>query len=323
MAIDPDIIFSMLLTMGIFVVLSISLNLINGFTGMLSLGHIAFFGAGAYAAGLYMSAMEPALYSGAYWFHFLISCGVAGVVAAIFGMAVGIPCLRLEGDYLAIATLAFAEIFKIVLDSFMPEVFGGPRGLRLMDKMDSHWAFCVILGLIILAAFFARNLKSSAMGRAYFAIRENEIAARVMGMNLAFLKVCIFVMGSAIAGIAGAVFASSRYLIAPNDFAIMQTIMVLLMIVLGGQGSVTGSIVGALILSLVDPLVRYLPEIAANFSSNENLHNVLSTIKANPELIYAFLLIILIRLRPQGIFGMHEWTHYVFRKKAAVKEAQS
>jgi branched-chain amino acid transport system permease protein len=308
---DLDIIFSPLLMAGIFVILAISLNLINGFTGMFSLGHAAFFGVGAYTAAVYMNLFAPPLYSAAYWLHFVAGTMLAVVVSGVAGLLVGVPCLRLAGDYLAIVTLAFAEIFKILLDSFMPDVLGGPKGLRLVvDKMDAQWAFCIAIVMIIAVTVFAANLKRSAAGRAFMAIRENEIAARVMGMNVAFLKVEAFAIGAAIAGMAGALFAYSNYLIAPSNFDLMLTIMVLLMIVLGGQGSITGSIVGALILALVDPMVRYVPEFASRLTQSRAFLQVLQMLKENPELIYAFLLVLLIRLRPQGIFGMHEWGHY-------------
>jgi len=317
--VDIDIIFSPLLTAGIFVILSISLNLINGFTGMLNLGHVAFFGTGAYAAAVYMNAFAPALYSPMYWVHFAIGIALAAFIAGLAGLLVGVPCLRLAGDYLAIATLAFAEIFKIVMESVRPDIFGGAKGLRLeVDKLDSHWAFAICVGMIVVVTIFSRNLKRSATGRAFFAIRENEIAAQVMGMNVAFLKVQSFVLGSAMAGMAGALFAWSNYLIAPSNFDLMLTIMILLMIVLGGQGSVTGSIVGALILALVDPMVRYVPEAVGGVTDWRPVVTVLNGIKANPELIYAFLLILLIRLRPQGIFGMHEWTWYWSRRRRQI-----
>lgn len=322
MHLDLDIVFSPLLTAGIFVILAISLNLINGFTGMFSLGHAAFFGIGAYTAAVYMNLFSPPLYSAAYWAHFIAGTALAVIVAGVAGLLVGVPCLRLAGDYLAIATLAFAEIFKIMLDSFMPEVFGGPKGLRLAaDKMDSHWAFCIAVAMIAAVTLFAGNLKRSAAGRAFMAIRENEIAARVMGMNVAFLKVQAFVIGSSIAGMAGALFAYSNYLIAPSNFDLMLTIMVLLMIVLGGQGSITGSIVGALILALVDPMVRYLPEFAGRVTENQAVLGILQVFKENPELIYAFLLVLLIRLRPQGIFGMHEWGYYLGIRRRSREEA--
>lgn len=285
--------------------LAISLNMINGFTGMFSLGHVAFYGIGAYTAALYMNRFAPALYSGPYWAHAAAGALLAGLVAGLCGLVLGFPCLRLKGDYLAIATLAFAEVFRIFAESFRPDLLGGPTGLRMeCDKMDPKWAFCVSLGLIALLALFARNLKRSATGRAFFAIRENEIAAQTLGMNIAFLKVEAFVLGAFFAGIAGALFSYSSYSIAPGNFDLMTTIMILLMVVLGGQGSVLGSIAGAIILSAVDPLVRYLPDFAARFTTSSAALQFLQGIKSTPEMIYALLLIVLIRLRPQGIFGM-------------------
>jgi branched-chain amino acid transport system permease protein len=195
-----DIIFSELLNIGIFVILAISLNLINGFTGMFSLGHAGFFGVGAYAAMLYMNHFAPELYSAVYWGHFVVGLGIGAATAGIAGFCVGMPCLRLTGDYLAIATLAFAEILKVFLDSYRPDIFGGSKGLSLaVSKLEAHWAFCVIVLAIILITLLVRNLKNSAQGRAFLAIRENEIAAQVMGMNTASLKVQAFVIGAAMA----------------------------------------------------------------------------------------------------------------------------
>ncbi|MFP4381975.1 MAG: branched-chain amino acid ABC transporter permease [Candidatus Sumerlaeia bacterium] len=316
--IDMDIFFSPLCIMGLFVMLSVSLNIINGFTGMLTLGHVAFYGAGAYVAMFYMNAFSPPLFSAGFWFHMIIGMILAAIAAGVVGFLVGMPCLRLAGDYLAIATLAFAEIFKIVLES--TQSLGGPTGIPLsIEKIPSHWAFVLILVMIVLISLFALRLKRSATGRAFFAIRENEIAARVMGMNIAFLKVEAFVIGSAIAGMAGAIYAYSNYTIAPSDFDIMMTIMILLMIVLGGQGSVTGAIIGAIILALVDPAVRYASEI----TSFGPVVWVTNLFKENPQLIYAFLLIALIRLRPQGIFGMHEWSYYFGKRKRLRQEQQN
>ena len=311
-----DIIFSALLLMGIYVILAISLNLINGFTGMFSIGHAAFFGIGAYAAAIYLNAMTPEgdafLYSGAYWSHLVVGAVLAMIAAAVAGLLIGVPCLRLAGDYLAIATLAFAEIVRIFFESFRPEVFGGSKGLSLVvGKIDSHWGFACVFAAIVVVTIVVRNIKNSATGRAFLAIRENEIAAQVMGINTAVLKVSAFVIGSALAGLAGALFAYTRDLIAPKDFGLMCTIMILLMIVLGGQGSITGAIIGAIVLGVIDPLVRYLPDLFAAVTQHHEPVWILQVAKANPQVIYAVLLILLIRLRPQGIFGTRELSDVV------------
>ncbi len=302
-----DIIFSELLNLSLFVILAISLNLINGFTGMLSLGHAAFFGIGAYTASIYMNQFDVQTYSGMYWGHFILGSGLAMLVAALLGLFVALPCLRLSGDYLAIATLAFAEIMRIVISSFKPDIFGGPNGLGLsVEKLESHWAFGISLLMILVVIVLVRNLKVSATGRAFLAIRENEITAQVMGMNTALLKVQAFVIGSAIAGLAGALYAYSRYQISPKDFDLMKTIMILLMIVLGGLGSISGAVTGAIILGLINPLVRYAPELVMKLTGADSALPLLQKAKENPQLIYAALLLILIRLRPEGIFGLHE-----------------
>ncbi len=321
-----DIIFSELLNIGIFVILAISLNLINGFTGMFSLGHAGFFGVGAYAAMLYMNHFAPELYSAVYWGHLVVGLGIGAAAAGIAGFCVGMPCLRLTGDYLAIATLAFAEILKVFLDSYRPDIFGGSKGLSLaVSKLEAHWAFCVIVLAIILITLLVCNLKNSAPGRAFLAIRENEIAAQVMGMNTASLKVQAFVIGAAMAGVAGGLFAYSRNLIAPGDFGLMRTIMILLMIVLGGTGSISGSILGALILGLTETGVRYLPELGALVTRNEQIAYGLDRAKENPQVIFALLLIVLIRLRPQGILGMEEFGDLFRRRKrrGSARESQA
>jgi branched-chain amino acid transport system permease protein len=301
-----DIVFSTLLTIGIYVILAVGYNVINGFTGMFSLGHAAFFGIGAYAGGLYFAHFYPALYTAPYWGHFVVGCLVAIAVSGLFGLLVAVPCLRLSGDYLAIATLAFAEIFRIVMDSLWPERLGGPTGLEMPPKLPSQWAFGVALAMIALVVVAALRIKRSATGRAFLAIRENEIAAEAMGMNTARLKVEAFVIGSAIAGLAGALYAFSSDRIAPKDFDLMKTIIPLLMIVLGGLGSVSGAVVGAVLLGAIDPIVRFVPEQMKALWANAHYAWAMDKIKENPQLVYALMLILLIRLRPQGLFGTRE-----------------
>lgn len=311
-----DMIFPELLNIGIFIILAVGLNIINGFTGMFSLGHAGFFAVGAYAAMLYMNYFAPELYSSSYFLHFGIGILVAMAVAGILGLCVGLPCLRLAGDYLAIATLAFGEIVRIFLESFRTDILGGATGLDLKtDAIDSQWGLLITFVLLSVIILLTRNLKNSATGRALLAIRENEIAAQVMGINVALLKVQAFVIGSALAGLAGALFAYSRSLIAPTDFNLLKTIMILLMIVLGGLGSLSGAVVGALLLGLVERLlIPYLPEVGMAISENETLYDILSTASTNPQIIFALLLIIMIRLRPQGIFGTKEISDF-FKKK--------
>lgn len=312
-----DIILSILLNIGIFVLLALSLNIINGFTGMFSLGHAAFFGIGAYAAAVYMNHALPDPQSPIFLVHLAAGFALAVLAAGLAGLLVAVPCLRLTGDYLAIATLAFAEIVRIVLDTFKPEIFGGSKGLRIERSLDLPCSVPLVLVCIVAVTFLVRNLKFSATGRAFLAIRENEIAAQVMGINTAKLKIQSFVFGSSLAGLAGGLFAYSRDLIAPSDFGLMNTIMILLMIVLGGLGSITGSIVGAIVLGLIDPAVRFLPEMLEGFTASKFLRTLLEQIKANPQLIYAILLILLIRLRPQGIFGAHELSDLFKRSPSA------
>lgn len=312
-----DIILTNLLNIGIFAMLAISLNLINGLTGMFSLGHAAFFGVGAYAAAVYMNHFAASIAVGGAWLHLPLGIVLSVFLAAILGLLVGIPCLRLTGDYLAIATLAFGEIFRIFMESLRPNLLGGPKGLRVEFVLDTPWAFAAIAAGVCATAWIAWSLKRSATGRAFLAIRENEIAAQAMGIDIASLKIQSFVLGSALAGLAGGLFALSRDQIAPADFSLMTTIMILLTIVLGGLGSITGAIAGALILGMVDPLVRHVPEKIAEMVQSPFLFDAMQKVKDNAQLFYALLLIVLIRLRPQGLFGLHEASFFFGRAKPA------
>jgi branched-chain amino acid transport system permease protein len=239
--------------------------------------------------------------------HFGVCLVLGALVAGLFGMLVGIPCLRLSGDYLAIATLAFAEIFRLVLENLWPDLLGGPKGLRLAPgKLDSDIALiCLVVGVVVVV-ILTRNLKYSATGRGFQAIRENEIAARTMGMNISVLKIQAFAISSAMAGLAGVLFTFSQWTISPGNFDLKMTIMILLMVVLGGAGSITGSIIGAFILGIISPLIRLTPDFAKQITEAPWLIDSLDKAKQNPEIIFSVLLIVLIRWRPQGIMGMAE-----------------
>jgi branched-chain amino acid transport system permease protein len=267
---------------GIFITLTLSLNLINGYCGQFSLGHAGFWGVGAYASAVYgvyfALPIDPAL-------NMLIAMSVGFVAAAICGLIIGIPCLRLKGDYLAIATIGFSEILRIIIMN--TESLGGPRGFTNIPKWtNSYWVW----GIAIATAIFMINLKRSAFGRAIISIREDEIAAETMGINLFRFKLFSFIIGAGIAGIAGSLVAHDQQFLHPNNFGFMFSVLILVMVILGGQGSVTGSIVGAVILTI-------LPEILKMFNAD---------ISSWRMSIYSALMIILMLTRPQGIFGPHE-----------------
>lgn len=284
-----------LTNVGIFITLALSLNLINGYCGQFSLGHAGFWGVGAYMSAVYSFyfalPIDPV-------FNMFIALLVGFLASALAGLIIGIPCLRLKGDYLAIATIGFSEILRIIIMN--TESVGGPRGFTNLAKWtNSYWVW----GVAMVVTIFMLNLKKSAYGRAIISIREDEIAAETMGINLFHFKLFSFIIGAGIAGMAGALVAHDQQFLHPNNFGFMWSVVILVMIILGGQGSVTGSIVGATILTI-------LPEVLKLINSD------IATWRVS---IYSALMIILMLTRPQGIFGPHEFS---FKKKLQTGEVQ-
>jgi branched-chain amino acid transport system permease protein len=279
-----DYYHQILLIVGIFITLTLSLNLINGFCGQFSLGHAGFWGAGAYASAVYtvfyaLPVAAP--------LNMLIALFVGFIAAAICGIIIGVPCLRLRGDYLAIATLGFGEIVRITIMN--TEMVGGPRGFINIP----HWAnIWWVYAVAALTALFMFNLKRSAFGRAIISIREDEIAAENMGVNLFKSKLFSFTIGAGMAGIAGALFAHTQQFLHPSNFNFMWSVIILVMVILGGQGSVTGSIFGAVLLTIIPEALRYVGGAVSEWRMT----------------IFPVLLIILMMARPEGIFGAHELT---------------
>lgn len=237
---------------GIYVTLSVSLNLINGITGQFSIGHAGFYMVGAYAAGLSSNAFfdKQPLDMPAY---LLISVLVGAGAAAIAGLIVGLPSLRLKGDYLAVVTLGFGEIIRIV--TLNQEQWGGSYGYNLTHKYQS---IALVFLLAILCVAVCRNLLKSAHGLAFLAIREDEVAAQAMGINLTKTKVTAFVVGAAFAGAAGALFAHDSAFINPDLFKMEVSFLILTMVVLGGTGSITGSVLAACTLFIIPEMGRII-----------------------------------------------------------------
>ncbi len=240
---------------GLYVTLSVSLNLINGITGQFSIGHAAFYQIGAYLAGFlsvhyFSSAHLPPLV----WLVVIAIAGAGG--AAVAGFAVGLPSLRLRGDYLAIVTLGFGEIIRIQVQN-MPSL-GGSYGLNVQPKIEST-AFVWLLAILCIAV--CRNLLKTAHGLPFLSVREDEVASSAMGVNVTRVKVTAFILGSAFAGAAGALLASYEGFITPATFAMDVSFIILTMVVLGGTGSITGSVFAAVFLS-------YLPEYLRGLKSS-------------------------------------------------------
>ncbi|NMB45887.1 MAG: branched-chain amino acid ABC transporter permease [Firmicutes bacterium] len=254
------------------VILAVSLNLINGFTGQFSLGHAGFMAVGAYVSGLLTVYLD--------W-PFPVVLIIAGLSSALIGVLIGLPTLRLRGDYLAIATLGFGEIVRVVLLNL--KTTGGPRGLGgIAPKTSFFSAEAVTIVTIIVIS----NLIRSSHGRALVAIREDEIAAEAMGIDTTKYKVLAFSIGAAFAGVAGCLFAHHQMFIDPRSFTFQRSIEILVMVVLGGLGSITGSIVSAIILTILPEALRGMAQYRM--------------------IVYSLLLIGLMLVRPQGLFGTKE-----------------
>ena len=259
---------------GINIILAASLNLINGYTGQFSLGHAGFMAVGAYVGVVLTTNFQMA---------FPVAILAGGVTAGLLGALIGLPTLRLRGDYLAIATLGLGEIVRIVIIN-VPYV-GGAAGFKgIPHHTDFTWVFC----LMLVTLFIIKNFVNSRHGRACLAIRENEIAAESMGVNTTRYKVLAFSIGAFFAGVAGVLFGHNMYILSPASFTFMQSFNILIMVVMGGLGSMTGSIAGALV-------VTFLSAALASFPNARMI-------------IYALALILLMFYRPQGLFGYVEVT---------------
>ena len=261
---------------GINVILAVSLNLITGITGQFSIGH-----AGFMAVGAYTSAYLTVYYAQAW------EQSLAGVLGATVSHAliVGIPSLRLRGDYLAIVTLGFAEIIRIVILNI--DKVGGATGFTVPGYTNFLWVgiFAVLTIVIVY------NIVHSDMGRALVSIREDELAAEAMGINTTRYKVLSFVISSALAGMAGVLFGHYTQFLSTNDFQFIRSFEIIIMIVLGGMGSLTGAVFGAIVITIMPELLRRLPGDLSQYRL----------------VVYSAMLIIIMLTRPQGLLGTREF----------------
>ena len=269
-----DYLMATIVTICINIILAVSLNLVTGFTGQFSLGHAGFMAIGAYAAGIVTMAV-PTVWG------FLGGLLLGAVLAAAVGFLVGLPTLRLRGDYLAIATLGMAEIIRILLLNF--EWSNGAAGLSGIPQIvDWNWLFLFTAGSIFLIGNFLR----SSLGRDCISIREDEIAAESVGVHAVRAKMMAFIIGAFFAGIAGALYASYFYFIKPDLFGFLKSIDILVIVVLGGLGSISGSIIAAILLAVVSTLLQEFAAVRM--------------------IVYAFVLVVIMIFRPQGLMGSRE-----------------
>ena len=229
--------FLNIVSIGINIILAVSLNLITGFTGQFSLGHAAFMSIGAYTSGIITAKLG---------LPFIVGIIAAALVAAIAGLLIGVPTLRLKGDYLAIATLGFGEIVRIIGLNW--DYIGGAMGLNDIPRY-TNWTW--LFAFIVLTIVIISNFINSYNGRAVISIKEDEIASTSMGVNTSYYKVLVFSMAAFFAGIAGALYANYFYFIKPDSFGFMKSVDILVIVVLGGLGNIKGSVISAIALSLI------------------------------------------------------------------------
>ncbi|MDO8519465.1 MAG: branched-chain amino acid ABC transporter permease [Deltaproteobacteria bacterium] len=269
---------------GINIILTASLNLINGFTGQFSLGHAGFMAIGAYvSAALSVYFGLPPEFP-AVWHHLLFAVYLlaGGAASALFGFFIGLPTLRLKGDYLAIVTLGFGEIIRVVILNL--DVVGGARGFTNIPPMAN---FTWVLGWTVITLFVLGRLIYSVKGRAFMAVRDDEVAARSIGIPPTKVKVTAFVVGAAFAGIGGGLFAHFIAYLNPSSFSFLKSVEIVTMVVLGGMGSLTGSVISAVLLTALPEFLRVASEYRM--------------------VAYSLLIILIMILRPQGIMGNKEF----------------
>ena len=286
-----------ILFVGINIILAVSLNLINGYTGQFSLGHAGFMAIGAYSAA-YLTKERSAgllhLFGGggfAVGATFLIALLVGGVAAALAGLLVGVPSLRLRGDYLAIVTLGFGEIIRVIIQN--TEAVGGAAGY---PGIPDYTTFFWVYALAAVTVYVVVSLIDSTYGRGFLTVRDDEVAAEAMGINTTKYKVVAFVVGAFFAGIAGGLFAHTTTYINPSGFDFQRSIEIVVIVILGGMGNTAGVVFAAVLLTVLAEYLRFV----AGYTF---LPDWMRQLAANRTIIYSLVLIGLMLLRPQGLFG--------------------
>jgi len=297
LAISPYILQVICLA-GINIILAVSLNLINGFTGQFSIGHAGFMAIGAYASAFVTVTFGDRVRSALSFLPMevrndallVVSLAVGAILAAIAGFIVGVPSLRLRGDYLAIVTLGFGEIIRVFILNI--DAVGGARGFSGIPKLANFFWIYLFAALTILIVY---RVVRSSFGRTLIAIREDEIAAEAMGVDTTRSKVISFVISSAMAGVGGGLFGHYLMYLHTNSFTFIKSIEIIIMIVIGGLGSITGSVVGAVLYITLTEGLREFAQYRM--------------------VLFSLLLIIIMIVRPQGILGHREFASFLMRRR--------
>ncbi|MCL1884389.1 MAG: branched-chain amino acid ABC transporter permease [Defluviitaleaceae bacterium] len=270
---------AIIIQVGYFIILAVSLNIVTGYLGQLPLGHAGFMAVGAYAGAIFWRAHLLPQFP-----NMVVGLLIAGIVAAIFGLLIGIPALRFKGDYLAIITLGFGEIIRVLLNNLDGLTYGA-RGLLNIPRYSS---FLLVYICVIITCAFIHLMMKSRHGRAILSIRDNEIAAESCGVNTVYYKVAAFVVSAFFAGIAGALFAGNFGILIPANFDFMTSINILMIVVLGGLGSMFGSVIAAAVLTFLPFLLQPLAEYRM--------------------IIYSLMLILMMIFKPSGLMGAYDFS---------------
>ena len=303
---------------GIYIIMAVSLNIATGYLGQLPLGHAGFMSVGGYSCALFIIHMMPvfgltaktmAADNPAAILLLFLGLVFGGLCAALCGLVIGIPALRLKGDYLAIITLGFAEIIRVVINNIDGvlgfSLTGGAKGL---SGIPSYTSFLRVFIAVVAVLFLIHTMMKSRHGRAILAIRDNEIAAEASGVNVTYYKTLAFVVSAFFAGVGGALYAGCIGVMDPSKFGFMKSVEILVMVVLGGMGSMLGSVISATVLTI-------LPEALRAFATYRMV-------------VYAVVLIIVMIFRPQGLLGSYDFSlsriiercmngDFAWKKKAA------
>ena len=312
----------------LYVLLAIGLNIVVGYAGLLDLGYVAFFAVGAYMYALLGSAhlSQTFAWIGAIYPHglhlpVLVVIPLAAAVAALFGVVLGAPTLKLRGDYLAIVTLGFGEIIRVFLNNLdhPVNITNGPKGISGIDafhifgvdmsrpfKMfgmtitSVEMYYYLFLALVLVSIVLSHRLAFSRVGRAWMAIREDEVAAKAMGINTRNLKLMAFGMGATFGGVSGALFASFQGFVSPESFTLMESVMIVSMVVLGGLGHLPGVVLGALLLAALPEVLRYVASPLQAFTGGRLDASILR------QLLIALAMIVIMLMRPRGLWPSPE-----------------
>ena len=312
----------------LYTMLALGLNIVVGYAGLLDLGYVAFFAVGAYLYGLLASphltdnfAAIAAMFPGGLHLSVWLALPLALLLAAIAGVLLGIPVLKLRGDYLAIVTLGFGEIIRIFLNNLDHpfNITNGPKGVNQIDPVrflginlgkplniggfevaSVSLYYYLFLVLVLVTVFVCQRLQDSRVGRAWMAIREDEIAAKAMGLNVRNLKLLAFGMGASFGGVSGAMFAAFQGFVSPESFSLMESVMIVAMVVLGGLGHLPGVVLGALLLSALPEVLRYVAGPLQQMTDGRLDAAILR------QLFIALAMIVIMLMRPRGLWPSPE-----------------